>query len=81
MTKKQFLHKCAGMQTADIADLAKSVLTEAQASTVINALLEAEADAAAQAGFYVTGFKTVFTGYTVEAYGDNNYGCYAAIEL
>lgn len=81
MTKKQFLHKCAGMQTADIAALAKNVLTETQTSTVINALLKAEADADAQAGFYVKGFRTVFNGETVEAYGEGNYGCYVSIEL
>jgi hypothetical protein len=81
MTKKQFLHKCAGMQTADIADLAKSVLTEAQASTVINALDSAMDETIAKAGFYIKGFKTVFSGETVEAYGDNNYACYAGIEL
>lgn len=81
MTKKQFLHKCVGMETADIATLAKSVLTEAQASTVINALQRAEAEAEANAGFYIDGFKTVFRGETVEAYGQPNYGCYAAIEF
>lgn len=81
MTKLQFLHKCAGMQTADIAAIAKNVLTEAQASTVINALNSAMDEAEAKAGFYIKGFRTVFNGETVEAYGTGNYGCYTSIEL
>lgn len=81
MTKKQFLHKCVGMQAADIIKAAESVLSEVNASAVINALNSAMDEAEAKAGFYVKGFKTVFNGETVEAYGDNNYGCYSAIEL
>lgn len=81
MTKNQFLHKCAGMQIADIADLAKEVLTETQASTVINALTSAMNEAEADAGFYVDGFKTVFEGKTVLAYGHSNYGCYVSIKV
>ncbi len=81
MTKKQFLHKCAGMETTDIVALAKNVLTETQASAVINALNSAMDEAETDAGFYIKGFRTVFEGETIEAYGNNNCGCYTSIKL
>lgn len=81
MTKLQLLHKCAGMEAADIIKAAESVLSEVNASAVINALNSAMDEADAKAGFYVKGFRTVFNGETVEAYGTGNYGCYAAIEF
>ncbi len=81
MTKKQFLHKCAGMEAADIIKAAKSVLSEANASAVINALNSAMDEAETDAGFYIKGFRTVFEGETIEAYGNNNCGCYTSIKL
>lgn len=81
MTKKQFLHKCVDMQAADIIKAAKSVLSEANASAVINALNSAMDAADSKAGFYVKGFKIVFDGDCLEAYGEGNYGCYVAIEI
>lgn len=79
MTKLQFLHACTGMEAADIIRAAKSVLSEANASTVIDALNSAMDEAETKAGFYIKGFRTVFNGETLEGYGDNNCGCYAGI--
>lgn len=81
MTKLQFLHACVGMEAADIIKAAESVLSEVNASAVINALNSAMDEVETKAGFYVKGFRTVFSGETLEGYGDNNCGCYIGIEL
>ena len=80
MTKRQFLRACVGMEAADIIRAAEG-LSEANASAIINALNSAMDEAEAKAGFYVKGFRTVFSGETIEAYGNGNYGCYTSIKL